>query len=122
MMNMYQENILDHNRSPRNYGKIEDGISRKEVNMLCGDEIEVSMKIEGSRISDVKFKGEGCAISQASASIFIEYIKGKKLEEVKSLQKEDILEMLGIPISPTRLKCALLVLYAIKECLEQNKC
>ena len=119
MQEMYKENILDHFKNPRNFGKLSGAqASAKEVNTLCGDEITVEIKVKAGEISDVKFHGQGCAISQAAASILTEEVKGKRIEEVLKLEKEDILKMLGIPISPTRLKCALLSLYAIKNSIK----
>lgn len=114
---MYQENILDHYKSPRNFGKIENAsVHHNEYNPLCGDKIELHLVIDkNKKIADVKFNGQGCAISQASASMLTEQIKGKSIEELKKMAKEDILEMLGIPISPVRLKCALLSLDTLKN-------
>ena len=114
---MYQENILDHYKNPRNFGKIENAtVHHHEKNPLCGDEISFYFIIdEHNVIKDVKFSGHGCAISQASASMLSETLKGKKLDEIENLTKEDILEMLGIPISPVRLKCALLSLDTVKN-------
>ena len=114
---MYQENILDHFKNPRNFGKIENAsVHHHEYNPLCGDEIELYLLIDDNKkIVDVKFNGHGCAISQASASMLTEQIKGKNLEELKKMTKENILEMLGIPLSPVRLKCALLSLDTLKN-------
>ena len=114
---MYQENILDHYKSPRNFGKLENpSIHHHEKNPLCGDEIDMFLVIDKNKnIVDVKFYGHGCAISQASASMLTEKIKGKNINEIEKLSKEDILEMLGIPISPVRLKCALLSLDTLKN-------
>ena len=114
---IYQENILDHYKNPRNFGKIKNAsVHHHEYNPLCGDEIELFLVLDKSRkIADVKFNGHGCAISQASASMLSEQIKGKSLNELKNLAKEDILKMLGIPISPVRLKCALLPLDTLKN-------
>ncbi len=114
---MYQENILDHYKSPRNFGKIENAsVHHHEYNPLCGDEIELFLVIdENKKVADVKFQGKGCAISQASASLLSEEIKGKSIEELKKLTKENILELLGIPLSPVRLKCALLSLDTLKN-------
>jgi len=115
---IYQEQILDHYKNPRNFGKIENAtVHHHEYNPLCGDEIEMFLVIKNSRIADVKINGHGCAISQASASMLSERIKGKSLDELKKLTKEDILEMLGIPLSPVRLKCALLSLDTFKNAL-----
>ena len=114
---MYQENILDHYKNPRNFGKIENAsVHHHEYNPLCGDEIDIYLIIDqNKKIIDIKFSGKGCAISQASASMLSEEIKGKKIDELKKLTKEDILNMLGIPISPVRLKCALLSLDTLKN-------
>jgi len=114
---MYQENILDHYKSPRNFGKIENAtVHHHEYNPLCGDEIDMFLLIdENKKIVDIKVYPRGCAISVASASMLSEQIKGKNLDELKTMTKEEILEMLGIPISPVRLKCALLSLDTLKN-------
>ncbi len=114
---MYQENILDHYKIPRNFGKIENAsVHHHEYNPLCGDKIDLYLVIdENKKVTDVKFNGQGCAISQASASMLTEQIKGKSIDKLKKMTKEDILEMLGIPISPVRLKCALLSLDTLKN-------
>lgn len=114
---MYQENILDHYKSPRNFGKIENAtVHHHEYNPLCGDKLDMYLVIdENKKIVDVKAHPSGCAISVASASMLSEQIKGKSIDELKTLTKEDILEMLGIPISPVRLKCALLSLDTLKN-------
>jgi nitrogen fixation NifU-like protein len=116
MEDLYRENILDHYQNPRHYGIMEDpDISYQDDNPLCGDVIRIDLKVdEEERITDVAFSGEGCAISQASASMLTEEILGKTLDEVKALGKEDVLEMLGIELGPVRLKCALLSLKVLK--------
>ncbi len=112
---MYSEIILDYYRHPVNFGELEKpDIVSKDSNPLCGDIVEMQLKVNDGKITDVKFKGQGCAISVASASMLTELIKGKTLEEVARLEKKDILEMLGIELSPIRLKCALLSLKALK--------
>ena len=101
MYDMYKDHIIDHWRNPRNYGVLEDAnIVQKEINTLCGDEIEIYMIIKKSIVENVRFSGKGCAISLAAASIMMEYIKNKHINEIKNLTKEDVLNMLGIPISP----------------------
>ena len=116
MEQMYQENILDHYKSPRNFGPMDNAtVHHHESNPLCGDEIEMYLVINDNKISGVKFLGHGCAISQASASMLTEQIKGKNIKDIKAITKEKILEMLGIPISPVRLKCALLSLDTLKN-------
>jgi len=111
----YREEILDHYRYPRNYGKLEDAdITYHDSNPLCGDEITLYLKVKGGRVVDARFEGHGCAISQASASMMTEEIIGRTLDELKGWTKEEILDMLGIEIGPVRLKCALLPLKALK--------
>ena len=114
---MYQENILDHYKSPHNFGKIENAtLHHHEKNPLCGDELDMFLVIdESKRIVDIKVHPTGCAISVASASMLSDEIKGKGIDEVKNMNKEQTLEMLGIPISPVRLKCALLSLDTLKN-------
>jgi len=113
---IYREIILDYYRNPRNYGKIENpDISKKDSNPLCGDELEMHINLKDNTVSDVKFTGKGCAISQASASMLKELIMGKDFEFVKNLTKEDILENLGLhDLGPARIKCALLSLKVLK--------
>ena len=113
---MYQEQILDHYKNPRNFGTLKNAsVHHHEYNPLCGDELDLFLIIENNKVADVKINGHGCAISQASASMLSEHIKGKSLDELKKMTKENILEMLGIPISPVRLKCALLSLDTLKN-------
>jgi len=112
---IYKDIILDYYRHPRNFGDLPDpDVRAKDSNPLCGDVIEMQLKITEGTIDDVRFKGRGCAISQASASMLTELVKGKTLEDVKSLGKDDVLNMLGIDPGPTRIKCALLGLKVIK--------
>ncbi len=112
---MYADVILDYYRNPRNYGKIEGADAAAfDVNPLCGDEIEINLSIKDNRITDIKFTGRGCAISQASISMLTELVMGKTLEEIKALGKQDVLDLLGIEISHVRIKCALLGLKVLK--------
>ncbi|MDW8041617.1 MAG: SUF system NifU family Fe-S cluster assembly protein [Nitrososphaerota archaeon] len=109
------DEILDHYRNPRNYGDLPEATVRaKDSNPLCGDVIEMSLKIDGGRIVDVKFRGKGCAISQASASMLTERVKGMSLEEARSLDRNYVLDMLGVNLSPVRVKCATLSLKVLK--------
>lgn len=111
----YREFILDHYRNPRNFGRIEDAdVSHEENNPLCGDVVGMDFKLDDGVIRDVKFHGRGCAISQASASLMTERLIGKTLEEAQAISKEDVLDELGIEISPARIKCALLSLKVLK--------
>jgi nitrogen fixation protein NifU and related proteins len=116
MDDFYKENILDHYRNPRNVGKLEHPThSHEEHNPLCGDVIRMDLHVnEDNVIDQVAFRGKGCAISQASASMLTEMIEGKTLDEAKQIGKEDILDALGIEIGPVRLKCALLSLKVLK--------
>ncbi len=115
---MYAEMILDYYRHPRHFGVLDaPTATAKDVNISCGDEVEIQMKVEEGKISDIKFCGKGCAISQAATSMLTEHVLGKSIEEGISIKKEDILTLLQIPISPLRLKCALLGLKVFKVCL-----
>ena len=114
---IYRELILDYYRSPRNFGKLEKfDIEAHDTNPLCGDEIDIQIRVgEGQKIEEIKFSGKGCAISQASVSILTELAKGKPLEWVKQVSKEDIFKMLGNPdLGPSRVKCALLGMKVLK--------
>lgn len=111
----YREYILDHFKNPRNFGRIEGAtITHEEHNPLCGDVVGIDFKVGEGVIQDVKFHGRGCAISQASADMLTERLKGMTLEEARGIGKDDVLEELGIAISPARLKCALLSLKVLK--------
>ena len=111
----YREYILDHYKNPRNFGRIEaPDITHEEYNPLCGDMVGMDFRLRDGVIEDVMFHGRGCAISQASASLMTERLKGMTLHEARGLSKEDVLEELGIDISPARLKCALLSLKVLK--------
>ncbi len=114
---IYRELILDYYRNPRNFGKLEKyDISAHDTNPLCGDEVDMQIKVgDGGSIDQIRFFGKGCAISQASASMLTELARGKKLEWVKDVSKEDVLKMLGNPdLGPARIKCALLGMKVIK--------
>ncbi len=116
MSSIYTEIILDYYRHPRNKGHLENPqISAKDSNPLCGDVIEIQMVLDGNdTVKDVKYDGQGCAISQASASMLTELMKGKSLDEVRKISKEDILSLIGGQLSAVRLKCALLSLKVMK--------
>jgi nitrogen fixation protein NifU and related proteins len=116
MDDFYKENILDHYRHPHNTGRLEQPThTHEEHNPLCGDKIRLDLHVnEANIIDEVAFSGKGCAISQASASMLTDMIKGKSLEEAKQIGKEEILDALGIEIGPVRLKCALLSLKVLK--------
>jgi nitrogen fixation NifU-like protein len=115
MDQLYRELIIDHYQHPHNHGTIENAdISYEDTNPLCGDKIRIDMKVRDGIVEDVKFTGKGCAISQASASMLTDEIKGKTLEEVKRLDKQTVFDLVGIPLGPSRVKCALLPLKVVK--------
>jgi nitrogen fixation NifU-like protein len=114
---IYRELILDYYRHPRNYGKLEGfDIEAHDSNPLCGDEVDMQIKVgDGKMIQEIKFSGKGCAISLASASMLTELAKGKELDWVKQVSKEDVFKMLGNPdLGPSRVKCALLGMKVLK--------
>jgi nitrogen fixation NifU-like protein len=112
---IYREIILDHYQNPRNRGTLDPSdYSYEDSNPLCGDEVRVDVRVKAGRIDEVAFSGQGCAISQASASILMELVEGKTLDEVKALGKDELLDEIGIELSPARLKCALLSLKVLK--------
>lgn len=113
---MYVENIMDHFNNPRNYGRIENAsISLRELNPLCGDLIEVFAIIKNGKLERISFTGKGCAISQAAASLLTEEITGKTIPQVKKITNDEMVKLLAIPISPVRLKCALLALKTVEK-------
>ena len=119
---MYTEMILDYYRNPRNKGTLKNpDVTVRDSNPLCGDVIEMQMKVEKGKIKDIKFSGSGCAISTASASMLTEVVKGKSLKEAEQLDKKDVLKLLGIDISAVRLKCALLPLKVLKMAVYSYK-
>ena len=114
---IYKELILDYYRNPRNFGRLDRfDIEAHDSNPLCGDELDIQVRVgEGKRIEEVKFTGKGCAISMASASMLTELAKGKPLDWVKQLSKEDVFKLLGNPeLGPSRVKCALLGMKVLK--------
>lgn len=115
MADLYKENILEHYQNPSNFGTIDQpDITYEDTNPLCGDRIRIDLRIQDGKIAEIKFSGRGCAISQASASILTEMVEGEDLETVRDLSAQDILDELAIPISPARVKCALLGLKVLK--------
>jgi nitrogen fixation NifU-like protein len=124
MEQMYREVILDHYKSPRGHGLIEDADAQAEgQNPLCGDEVTISVKFaaDGETIESVGFEGRGCAISQAATSMLTELVQGRSATEVAALPKEELLEEIGIPLTPIRLKCAILGLGVLKVALHKAK-
>lgn len=112
---IYREVILDHYQNPRNRGTLDPhDYTYEDSNPLCGDEVRIDVRVKDGAVDEIAFSGQGCAISQASASILTELVEGKPLDEVKALGKDELLEEIGIELSPARLKCALLSLKVLK--------
>jgi nitrogen fixation NifU-like protein len=117
----YREVILDHYRSPRNHGALEQPDATAEgQNPLCGDELSIDLAVSDGRIDAIRFRGHGCAISQASTSMLTEVVQGRTVEEVAAMEREDVTDLVGIPLSPVRLKCALLGLGVLKVALHRG--
>jgi nitrogen fixation protein NifU and related proteins len=120
----YREVILDHYKNPRGHGVIEGADAEAEgTNPLCGDEVSIYVQFadDGETIDEVKFSGRGCAISQASTSMLMEMVKGRRAREIAELPKDELLDEVGIPLTPIRLKCALLGLGVLKVALHRAK-
>ena len=120
---MYREVILDHYKNPRGHGVLEDADTKAEgVNPLCGDEVTVSVRFgPDDVIESVGFEGRGCAISQAATSMLTDLVKGRTAAEVATMPKDELLDEIGIPLTPVRLKCALLGLGVLKVALHRAK-
>jgi nitrogen fixation NifU-like protein len=121
---MYRQQILDHYKNPRNYGEVEDAdIEHVGENPMCGDTIKMFLQLadDGDTIAGVSFIGDGCAISQASASMLSGELRGKSLGEVQEMDREDIEEMLGVDLSPMRVKCAVLAEKVAKDGIAIHK-
>ena len=116
---IYHEMIIDYSRNPINYGEIEDhDVTFHDSNPLCGDSIDIDMKIDDNKVSDIKFHGKGCAICMACSSVLTEIAKGKDIDEVKNISKNDVLGELGLEnLQAVRIKCALLSLKVLKFAL-----
>jgi nitrogen fixation NifU-like protein len=122
MDDLYRDEILEHYRNPHNFGVLEQPTTAKEgANPLCGDRITLMLGIgDDGRVNDVAFTGRGCAISQASASMLTDEIKGKSLDEIARMGRQDVLDNLGIEISPARMKCAMLSLETLREATQDR--
>ena len=117
MESLYREEILEHYKRPHNWGTLEPhDLSFEDTNPLCGDELRVEIRTGADgTIEDLRFSGHGCAISQASASMASDEVKGMKVDELRKLDRDFVLDLLGIDISATRMKCALLTLKVLKS-------
>ena len=115
---MYRQQILDHYKNPRNYGELEDEtFSHAGENPMCGDEITVDVKLDDDEetIERVAFRGDGCAISQASASMLSQKLHGMSVAEMESMDRDDVIDLLGVDISPMRVKCAVLAEKVVQD-------
>jgi nitrogen fixation NifU-like protein len=121
MSSIYQEQILDHYHNPRHYGILDHPTHQSDTkNISCGDELHIDIIVKEGIIEDIGFYGNGCAVSQAAASLLTECICGKSVEEAGALKTEDIVKLLGIELSPNRLKCALLSLETLHKTLNNK--
>jgi len=117
---LYREHILDHYGNPRNQGRLEGAdISCEWDNPVCGDKVRIDLRFEDGRVSEVRFDGEGCVISMASASMLTEEVLGKTVEELRAMRDEDMFRMLGITLGPARAKCGLLPFQVLQKGLAQ---
>lgn len=118
MDSLYRDYILDHYKNPQNFGSIKNPTSSyKLYNSACGDKIQIDLITQSKKISKIKFTGSGCAISIASASLLTGHVLGKNIDEVIKMKRDDVLKLLGITLTPTRLKCALLSLEVLHKAI-----
>ncbi len=116
MDDLYRENILEHYKRPHHWGEIENpDLEFYDTNPLCGDELKVQMRVADGKVSEIAFSGHGCAISQASASMASDELIGMEVDKLLTLDRDFVLDLLGIDISATRIKCALLSLKVVKS-------
>jgi len=117
-MNIYGEKLLDHYKNPRNFGELDSADRMNELeNISCGDSIKVYVKLAKDTIDDIKFTGEGCAVAVGTASMLMEYAKGKTIEEMKKFSLDDLVDLIGIDLTMSRLKCANLSLETLHNAL-----
>lgn len=122
MDDLYRDEILEHYRNPHNFGTLDHpDVTLEGTNPLCGDRLTLSLAFDDGRVADVAFTGRGCAVSVASASMLTDEIKGRAIGEVDALTNQDVIDNLGIELSPARLKCALLPLDTLHKALAQSE-
>lgn len=115
-LDMYAEQILDYYKSPHNFGELKGAqVHARDYNPLCGDEIEIFASLKNGKISEVKFRGQGCAISMAAASMLTDFAKEKTSQQIMKLGEKEVLKMLGIELSPARKKCAMLSMWVLQK-------
>lgn len=121
-MDIYREELIEHYRHPQNFGRLsKPTVWHEEGNPFCGDKIRMELEIKNDQVENVAFSGIGCVISLASASLLTENIKGKKISEVKKIEMRDIIKLLGIELSPTRLKCGLLPWEVLEKAISKRR-
>lgn len=121
MSDIYQETILDHYRNPRNHGTLDHPTHHGlGLNASCGDKLQMDITVKNGIIDDIRFSGTGCAISQASASLLTESVLKKETREALALEPQDVLKLLGVTLSPSRIKCGLLSLETLKKTLNNK--
>lgn len=119
---IYRETILDHYRHPRNYGDLPNANAHaRDSNVLCGDVVEMQLRINANRIEEARFRGEGCAISIATASMLTEFSKGKSISEIKDLGNKELIKLLGTDPGPARIECAILGLEVMKAAINKRQ-
>ena len=117
---MNTEILLDHYRNPHNYGQVDYPTAKVlEYNPVCGDTVQMTVKISDGKVVEAKFIGRGCSISQGTASMLTDRVTGKTVGEVKNIKEEDVLSMLGLKLGPSREKCALLSLNTLQKCIRE---
>ena len=120
-MDIYGEKLLDHYSNPRNYGLLDDADSTNELeNVSCGDSVKISVKVENGIINDIKFTGEGCAVAIGTASMLLEYAKGKSVKEMLEFDLDKLLDLIGIELTMSRMKCANLSLESLHNTLKDQ--
>jgi nitrogen fixation protein NifU and related proteins len=118
MDSLYKEIVLDHYKNPHNFGELDPAdYTAEDSNPLCGDQIRIDLRVDDGIVTDIKFSGRGCAVSMASTSILTDLVLGQPLDEVRAITKDDLLEEIGIPVSPARMKCATLGLNVLRVSL-----
>ncbi len=121
-MDVYAENILDHYRTPRGKHSLPaPSVTHEEINVSCGDALTIQLLIKDGTVTKIGWEGTGCAVSQAAMSMLSEELMEKSTENLEKLKKEDIYELLGVPIGPRRVKCALLGLHTLKNALRKSR-
>jgi nitrogen fixation NifU-like protein len=119
---IYRETILDHYRHPRNYGDLPNANAHaRDSNVLCGDVVEMQLRIHANKIEEARFRGEGCAISIATASMLTEFSKGKSISEIKGLGNKELVKLLGTDPGPARIECAILGLEVMKAAIDKRQ-